>query len=106
MQRSAVVLVVALMLALVAVLVVVTMVARRRGYAGLGGNTIVRCRKGHLFTTIWVPGASVKSVRLGWSRFQYCPVGRHWTLVKPVNESTLSDDERRTALNNKDLRIP
>ena len=36
--------------------VVGTIVARRRGYSGLGGNTVVRCRQGHLFTTIWVPG--------------------------------------------------
>lgn len=28
-----------------------------RGYR-MGGNLVVRCRKGHLFTTIWVPGAS------------------------------------------------
>ena len=25
-----------------------------RGYR-LGGNVVVRCQKGHLFTTIWVP---------------------------------------------------
>lgn len=94
-------------LALVIILlVVVTLLGRKRGYSGLGGNTIVRCRKGHLFTSIWVPGASIKAVRLGWMRFQYCPVGAHWTLVKPVKESTLSEDERRRAAKVKDLRIP
>ncbi len=41
-----------------------TIVARRRGYP-LGGNAVVRCRQGHLFTTIWIPGASLKAVRLG-----------------------------------------
>ena len=56
-------------------LAVATVVARRRGYSGLGGNTIVRCRRGHLFSTIWIPGASLKAVRLGWFRVQYCPVG-------------------------------
>ena len=98
--------IVATMVALVVLLVVATLVARRRGYSGLGGNTIVRCRRGHLFTTIWVPGASIKAVRLGWVRLQYCPVGAHWTLVKPVKESTLSEDERRLAAETKDVRVP
>ena len=31
-----------------------------------------QCSAGHLFTTIWVPMASIKSVRLGWERWQYC----------------------------------
>ncbi len=89
----------------VAVLVVGTVVGRRRGY-GFGGNTIVRCRNGHLFTTIWVPGASLKSVRLGWWRFQRCPVGGHWTLVTPVREANLSDEDRETAAEHRDIRIP
>ena len=81
-------------------------VARWRGYSGFGGNTVVRCRKGHLFTTIWVPGISIKSVRLGWYRLQRCPVGKHWSLVKPVKESELSEEELQTAKQNKDWRIP
>src|SRR6185312_2754386 len=47
----------------------------------IGGNVVVRCRSGHLFTTIWIPGASVKALRLGWWRVQRCPVGRHLSLV-------------------------
>jgi len=82
-----------------------TVAARRRGY-GVGGNVVVRCRRGHLFTTIWIPGASLKSVRLGWYRFQRCPVGGHWSLVKPVRESDLTEDERRGAAERRDLRIP
>lgn len=82
-----------------------TLVARRRGYA-VGGRTIVRCRRGHLFTTIWVPGASLKSIRLGWWRLQRCPVGRHWTLVAPVKEAGLSDDERQFARQHPDTRVP
>lgn len=31
----------------------------RRGY-GVGGNVVVRCRAGHLFTTIWLPAVSLK----------------------------------------------
>ena len=85
--------------------IVATLVARRRGY-NMGGNVVVRCRKGHLFTTIWVPGASLKAVRLGWVRLQRCPVDKHWTLVTPVRDSDLTDEERRTAEEHRDVRIP
>ncbi len=91
---------------IVIVLAVATAAARRAGYPGMGGNTVVRCRAGHLFTTIWIPGASVKAVRLGRTRFQYCPVGRHWTLVRPVKDSDLTDADRREAAEHHDARIP
>jgi hypothetical protein len=92
--------------AIVAVLAVGTVVARRRGYSGLGGNTIVRCSKGHLFTTIWIPGASLKSIRLGPWRVQRCPVGGHWALVRPVKETDLTSDERQAASAHRDVRSP
>ena len=69
-------------------------VLRRRGY-GIAGDVVVRCRRGHLFTTIWVPGVSVKAFRLGWWRIQRCPVGRHWSFVTPVKRTELTDDENR-----------
>jgi hypothetical protein len=72
----------------------------------MGGNVVVRCRRGHLFTTIWVPGVSLKSVRLGWWRLQWCPVGKHWSLVAPVKESTLSEEDNRTAHEHVDVRVP
>ncbi len=72
----------------------------------LGRRTIVRCRAGHLFETIWIPGASFKSIRLGPARFQRCPVGRHWSLVTPVREDTLSDEELRKAHATRDVRVP
>jgi hypothetical protein len=78
---------------------------RARGYP-IGGNLIVRCRRGHLFTTLWIPGASFKALRLGWMRFQRCPVGDHWSLVVPVRDSELTDDERRSARSRHDLRVP
>jgi hypothetical protein len=78
-------------------------IGRRMG--GLG-DVVVRCRSGHLFTTVWIPGASFKAIRLGLVRFQYCPVGRHWTLVTPVDKSQLSDVERRAAEANHDARVP
>ncbi len=73
---------------------------------GIGGRVIVRCGQGHLFTTIWIPAASVKSLRFGMRRFQRCPVGRHWTMVTPVRASELSDDERRSAEANRDIALP
>jgi hypothetical protein len=72
----------------------------------LGGNLIVRCRQGHLFTTLWIPAASVKSLRFGWWRFQYCPVGRHWSIVTPVREDALSEDEQRLARAQHDIWLP
>jgi hypothetical protein len=78
---------------------------RRRGY-GLAGDVVVRCRRGHLFATIWVPGASLKSVRLGPWRVQRCPVGGHWSVVSPVDAGALTDDERRAAAAHHDIRIP
>jgi hypothetical protein len=53
-----------------------------------------------------VPGASLKSIRLGVSRIQYCPVGRHWTLVTPVREADLTEQERERAAEHHDIRIP
>jgi hypothetical protein len=92
-------------LGIVALLVVGTFVARRLSHK-VGGNVVVRCRQGHLFTTIWIPGASLKAVRLGWARLQRCPVGKHWTLVTPVKDATLTDEERRSAGQHHDVRIP
>lgn len=76
-----------------------------RGY-WMGGNIVVRCREGHLFTTIWIPAASLKSIRFGWWRFQHCPVGNHWSIVAPVNKSGLTEEEERIASQNRDIRIP
>lgn len=85
--------------------VVGAVVAKRRGYH-LGTNAVVRCRRGHVFTTIWIPGGSLKAVRLGWMRFQRCPVGAHWSLVTPVRVSDLSEADRRSAAEHRDVRLP
>jgi hypothetical protein len=79
--------------------------ARRRGFL-IGANTVVRCRRGHLFTTLWIPGGSLKAIRLGWWRLQRCPVGTHWSLVTPVTTSALSEEERQSASEHRDVRIP
>ena len=89
----------------IGVLVVGTIIARRLGYK-IGGNTVVRCREGHVFTTIWIPGVSLKAIRLGWARYQRCPVGGHWTFVTPVRDIDLTAEERRLADERRAVRIP
>jgi hypothetical protein len=85
-------------LGVVAVAVVVlNLVVRQQGYS-IPGKTVVRCSKGHLFTTTWIEGGSLKAVRLGpYTRYQYCPAGRHWAIVHPVKDEDLTDAERRAA---------
>ena len=94
-----------IVLVVIALHVLGTILARWRGYK-IGGNVVVRCSQGHLFTTIWVPGASLKPVRLEWWRIQRCPVGNHWSIVAPVKEGDLTEDEKRIAAANKDARVP
>jgi hypothetical protein len=76
-----------------------------RGYP-IGGKLVVRCRKGHLFTTFWIPGVSVKAIRLGWWRYQRCPVGGHWSLITPVRPSELNEEERLEARGRSDIPLP
>jgi len=92
-------------LAAAGAIVASTLGMRRRGYPR-APIVIVRCRQGHLFTTIWVPGLSIKSIRLGWARVQRCPVGPHWSLVTPVKESELSDEDLSWAHQHRDVRVP
>jgi hypothetical protein len=66
----------------------------------------VRCRDGHLFTTVWMPGASFKAIRLGSIRYQHCPVGQHWTFVTPVPDDELTDAERHLASLYRDGPVP
>jgi hypothetical protein len=82
-----------------------TVIATRQGYS-FGKDAIVRCRRGHMFSTVWIPGASVKSLRLGFWRFQWCPVGRHFDLVSPVKPAGLTETERSFALSHHDTPIP
>lgn len=82
-----------------------TAVGRVFGYR-LGRNTIVRCRDGHLFTTWWIPGVKLKALDLGLVRFQRCPVGKNWTLIRPVREAALTEEEKETAAAQRDIPIP
>ncbi len=90
----------------VVVAVAGTKAAHERGYSGVGGDTIVRCSEGHLFTTLWVPGSSLKAVRLGVKRYQRCPLCEKWRIVTPVADSELSDEDRRTAAEHHDTHLP
>ncbi len=93
------------MVLIVLLIVWVTRLARRLGYK-LGDDVIVRCRSGHLFTTVWIPGVKFKALDFGLVRFQHCPVGEHWTFVVPVRDSDLTDEERRFAEQHHDVPVP
>jgi hypothetical protein len=82
-----------------------TIIATRQGYT-FGRSVAVRCRRGHLFTTVWIPGASVKALRLGYWRVQWCPVGRHVDLVRLVKETDLTEAERSFAAAHHDIPVP
>lgn len=79
----------------VAVVLAKLVYSKSRGRPALGGKLIVRWSKGHLFTTNWSPLGSLTSVRLGDARFQRCPVGDHWALVRSVNDADLTEEDRR-----------
>jgi len=83
-------------LPIIAVVVIArVLVSKSRGRPALAGKIVVRCSKGHIFTTTWSSLGSLTSIRLGFARFQRCLVGHHWGLVRPVNDSDLSDEDRR-----------
>ncbi|KAK1765358.1 hypothetical protein QBC33DRAFT_561176 [Phialemonium atrogriseum] len=67
---------------------------------------IVRCSQDHLFTTIWVPYFSLKAGRFGSQRLQWCPVGRHMTLIRRVYVEELTETDRERAASCIDMRVP
>ncbi|HEY1652468.1 MAG TPA: hypothetical protein VGG09_11355 [Acidimicrobiales bacterium] len=79
---------------------------QRRGYSGMGGDTVVRCSKGHLFTTKWIVSSSLKAVRLGYKRYQRCPICEKWRIVVPVEDDDLTDEDRRMAAEHHDTKLP
>jgi hypothetical protein len=89
-----------LLIAVIIIVVVVglkVLLSWRRGGPALGGNVVVRCSRGHVFTARWSPLGSLTSVRLGSARFGRCPVGHHWSLLRPMKDSDLTDEDRRLA---------
>jgi hypothetical protein len=82
------------------IIAIINLTMRRKGYA-IPGKTAVRCSKGHLFTTTWIEGGSLKAVRLGpFTRYQYCPVGKHWAIIHPVKDEDLTPEDRKALLGN------
>jgi hypothetical protein len=82
-----------------------TAIAVRLGYS-FGKDVPVRCRAGHLFSTVWIPGASVKALRLGPWRVQWCPVGRHVSLVTLLKNADLTDAQRAFVAQHHDIPVP
>jgi hypothetical protein len=91
---------------IVVVVLIKVISAKLRGRPALGGEIIVRCSKGHLFMTNWSSLGSFTSIRLVSARFQHCPVGDHWSLVRPVRDADLTAEERRIVEQNRDVLSP
>lgn len=50
---------------------------------------------------------SLKAARLGWKRYQYCPVGRHWATVTRLDwDAAPTDADLAEAALVHDIRIP
>lgn len=55
-----------------------------QGY-NVPGRATVRCSRGHEFTTMWIAGVSLNSLRLGPTRrFQRCPECHAWRMIRLV----------------------
>lgn len=67
---------------------------------------IARCSEGHLFQTPYFPLMSFKAIRLGSSRLQRCPVGKHWTKVSFVPAGDLSEAEIEEAVRHRTSLVP
>lgn len=58
---------------------------------------VVRCARGGLFETLWVPGVSLKALRLGPYRIMRCPVHGRVEVVHVIDPATLTPQERAAA---------
>jgi hypothetical protein len=67
---------------------------------------IVRCSQGHVYSSIWIPWASLKAVRLGRRRLQWGPVGGHFAMTQRVDPETLAADDRAAAESVRDAPLP
>jgi hypothetical protein len=76
-----------------------------QGYR-FGRDVIVQCRDGHLFMTTWIPMMSFKAIRLGLIRYQYCPVGDHFTAVRLMRDDDLTPAEHLEASRHHDNGVP
>lgn len=67
---------------------------------------VVRCARGGLFETLWVPGASFRSLRLGPWRIMRCPVHDRVEVVHIVDPASLTPQERAAAATHPAGPIP
>jgi tetrahydromethanopterin S-methyltransferase subunit G len=64
----------------------------------LNGRYVYRCGQGHAFTLTpawWRYSVSFTMIRLGFSGYTRCPVGNHRALVRLMDESDLTPEERQ-----------
>ena len=80
-------------------------VAPRFGPVRRALDTVVVCSSDHLFTTLWFRLGSFKAIRLGRRRVQWCPVGRHVSVVQRAEQSALSPEDLEEAHAHHDLLI-
>lgn len=77
-----------------AVIILKMVISKVSGRPALVGKIKVRCSQGHVFTTTWSPLGSLTAIRLGGAWFQHCPVGNHWSLVRPVLDGDTTGEDR------------
>ena len=71
---------------------------RRPGWvAWTGPVSVVRCSRGAVFQSTWVPLLSVTAIRLGPLRIQWCPVHQRVELVRRIDPRTMTPAERAQA---------
>jgi hypothetical protein len=85
------------------------------GFAALGDwlwrrqparfEPVVECSQGHHYRSIWVPGGSLKALRWFGRRYQWCPVGRHWSWTRRVDADLLAPSDLQAANAVHDLRV-
>jgi hypothetical protein len=68
-------------------------------------DPVVECSEGHRYRSIWVPGGSLKALRWFNRRYQWCPVGRHWSWTRRADPDRLTADEIEAARAVHDLRV-
>ena len=98
------VLTLAVILAWLAVFIIPTQLIISKGLH-FGKNVPVSCKSEHLYQTIWIPGISLKAFRWGRVRYQYCPIGKHWSWTHQLDRKARTPEALLDASKVHDLRI-
>ena len=72
---------------------------------GRAERVIVRCSRGHLYSTTWLPLGSFKAIRLGNTRIQQCPICEKPRETVRVNIGELTPQEIERARRTRDSGI-